>query len=132
MYTTLLAKAQNTLCRLPRDVHDKPATSPLAQIPLRRFPRNFSPRTGKFGEVGVMEFGLVQQQVVMVGLARGVARDRSKTRQCSFIPFPPPHRPLSFIYLLPLPPFPDPRILFPPIPSSSLGSPAHLNSARGL
>ena len=37
---------------LPRQVRDKPLTSPLAQIgKLRRLPRNF-------GEVGVMEFGL--------------------------------------------------------------------------
>jgi len=32
-------------------------TSPLAQIPLRRLPRNL-PRLGSFGEVGIVEFGL--------------------------------------------------------------------------
>jgi len=48
---------QIPLCRLPRDVRDEPVTSPLAQIPLRRLPRNF-PARGSFGEVGVMEFGL--------------------------------------------------------------------------
>jgi len=31
----------------------------MAQIPLRRLPRNF-PGRGSFGEVGVMEFGLIQ------------------------------------------------------------------------
>ena len=37
----VLSKAQIPLCRLPRDVRDKPVTSPLAQIPSRRLPRNF-------------------------------------------------------------------------------------------
>jgi len=32
-YTTI--KARIPLCRLPRDVRDKPVTSPLGQIPLR-------------------------------------------------------------------------------------------------
>ena len=45
-----LDQAQIPLCRLPRDVRDKPVTSSLAQIPLRRLPRNF--------EVGVVGFGL--------------------------------------------------------------------------
>jgi len=41
-----LGKAQIPLCRLPRgrrsrQVRDKPVTSPLAQIPLRRLSRNF-------------------------------------------------------------------------------------------
>jgi len=39
----------------PRQIRDKPVTSPLAQIPL--LPSNF-PVWGSFGEVGVMEFGL--------------------------------------------------------------------------
>jgi len=50
-----MAKAQIPLYRLPRDVRDKPVTSPLVQIPLRS--RNF-PGRESFGEVGVMEFGL--------------------------------------------------------------------------
>jgi len=50
------AYGQIPLCRLPRDVRDKPVTSHLAQIPLR-LPRNF-PVWGSFGEVDVMEFGL--------------------------------------------------------------------------
>jgi len=65
---------QIPLSRLPREhslglkhpkqassqqTRDKPVTSPLAQIPLRRLPRNFpSTVQGSFGEVGVMEFGL--------------------------------------------------------------------------
>ena len=48
-----MRKAQIPLCRLPRDVRDKPVTSPLAQIPLRRLPRR-----GRRGEVGIVEFGL--------------------------------------------------------------------------
>jgi len=52
-----VGKAQIPLCRLPCDVRDKPVTSPLAEIHLRRLPRNF-PVRGGFGEVGVMEFGL--------------------------------------------------------------------------
>jgi len=32
------------LCRLPRDVRDKPVTSPLAQILLRLLPQNFPVR----------------------------------------------------------------------------------------
>ena len=54
---TTLRNGQIPLCRLPRDVRDKPVTSPLAQIPLRRLPRNF-PGRGSFEGVGVMEFGL--------------------------------------------------------------------------
>ena len=49
-----------TSARQTRDV-------PLAQIPLRRFPRNFTGR-GSFGEVGVMEFGLIKGEVT--GLSR--------------------------------------------------------------
>jgi len=74
----LWPKAQIPLCRLPRDVRNKPVTSPLARIPLRQLPR-----TGKFrgsrrngirakwdvtglprtcrrrhGEVGIVESGL--------------------------------------------------------------------------
>jgi len=47
-------KAQIPLCRLSRDVRDKPMTFPSARIPLRRLPRNFPvgvmrlPRKGKF------------------------------------------------------------------------------------
>ena len=60
-------KAQIPLCRLPRDVRNKPVTSPLAQIQLRRLPR--SRRNGiwvkgtsrvcrgRHGEVGIVEFG---------------------------------------------------------------------------
>ena len=47
-------KVQIPLCRLSRDVRDKPVTSPLAQIKLRR---SF-PVRGSFGEVGVMAFVL--------------------------------------------------------------------------
>ena len=50
-------KAHIPLCRLPRVVRDIPVTSPFAQIPLRRLPRNF-PGRGSFGEVGIVEFGL--------------------------------------------------------------------------
>jgi len=54
-------EAQIPLCRLPRDdsrqVREKPATSPLVQIPLRRLPRNFPVRSS-FGGIDVMEFGL--------------------------------------------------------------------------
>ena len=40
----VLTKAQIPLCRLTRDVRDEPVTSHLAQIPLRRLPRNFPVR----------------------------------------------------------------------------------------
>jgi len=47
-----ISNGQIPLCRLARDVRDKPVTSPLAQIPLRQLPRNFPgrklPRPGKF------------------------------------------------------------------------------------
>jgi len=68
---------QIPLYRLPRDVRDKPVTSPLAQIPLRWLPRTeTSPsrrnaicakgdvtglsrtRRGRHREVGLVEFGL--------------------------------------------------------------------------
>ena len=55
----------------PRQVRDKPVTSPLAQIPLRRLPRNILGRRngiwakgtsrvcrGRHREVGIVEFGL--------------------------------------------------------------------------
>ena len=45
----MLLYGQIPLCRLPRDVRDKPVTSPLAQIPLRRLPRTEKFRCpGKF------------------------------------------------------------------------------------
>ena len=49
-----------------RDVRDKPVTSPLAQIPLRRLPRNF-PVWWSFGEVSIMEFGLKGTSQVCCG-----------------------------------------------------------------
>jgi len=45
LWLAQLFYGQSPLCRLPRDVRDKPVTSPLAQIPLRRLPR-----LGKFRE----------------------------------------------------------------------------------
>jgi len=52
---TNLIKAHIPQSRLPRDVRDKPVTSPLAQIPLRQLPRRPKltrpgkfPRSGKF------------------------------------------------------------------------------------
>jgi len=66
-----LGKAQIPLCRLPRDVRDKPVTSPLARILLRRLPRKF-PVRGSFGEVGVMECGLKGTSRVCRGLVADV------------------------------------------------------------
>jgi len=51
--------------------HDKPMTSPLAQIPLCRLPRNF-PVQGSFGEVDVTEFGLKGTSRVCRGRYREV------------------------------------------------------------
>ena len=62
-----MAKVQIPLCRLPRDVREKPVTSPLAQIPLCPFPE-ISPS----GEVGVMEFGLKGTSRVSRGLVADV------------------------------------------------------------
>jgi len=62
---------QISLCRLPRDVRDKLETSPLAQILLRRLPRNFLVRES-FGEVGVTEFGLKGTSRVRRGLVADV------------------------------------------------------------
>jgi len=75
--TNQSVNAQVPPCRLPRDVRDKPVTSPLAQIPLRRLPRTGKFRgsrrnetwakgdvtglsrtcRGRHGEVGLVEFG---------------------------------------------------------------------------
>jgi len=52
---------QIPLYRLPRDVRDKPVTSPLSEIPLRRLTRIFSVR-GSFEVVGVVEFGLYRRR----------------------------------------------------------------------
>jgi len=53
----------------PRQVRDKPVTSPLAQISLRRLPRNF-PVRGSFGEVGVLEFRLKMKEMHIEGRGR--------------------------------------------------------------
>jgi len=54
------SKAQIPLCRLPRDVRDKPMTSPLAQIPSRRLPSEIWGLSRTSREVGIVEFGLNQ------------------------------------------------------------------------
>ena len=52
---------QIPLSRFSRDVRDEPVTSPLAQIPLRRLPRNFrgSRRNGIWAEGDVTTHGFV-------------------------------------------------------------------------
>ena len=56
----MLSKAQIPLCRLPRDVRDKPVTSHLAHISLRRLPETYPDgfvADVTHGEVGIVEFG---------------------------------------------------------------------------
>jgi len=62
-----LDKAQIPLYRLPRDVRDKPVTSPSSNsITLT------SPKLLRFGEVGVMEFALKGTSRVCRGLVADV------------------------------------------------------------
>ena len=65
-------KAQIPLCRLPRVVRDKPVTSPLALIPLRRFPRNFPGRPDS--RVNLMKQSAESCTLQSVGLLNAAAR----------------------------------------------------------
>jgi len=83
--TKLRDKVQIPLYRLPRDVHDKPVASPLAQIALRRLPRNFRvwEIQGKFrgsGRNGIWAKGDVTGwsrtcTINTIGLGRGLVAD---------------------------------------------------------
>jgi len=88
-----LVQAKIPLYRLPRDICDKPVTSPLAQIPLHQLPR----KRGSFAEVGVMKFGLKgtsrvrhgrhgEVSIVEFGLRSTTAMSHTIHRHTDYIP----------------------------------------------
>jgi len=64
-----LCYAQIPLCRLPRDVRDKPVTLPLAQIPLHRLPRNLFPGSRRNGIWALRVYAEEKTTLTVTGLS---------------------------------------------------------------